>query len=48
MHAVPRSINLTGVSIMNAIQILTKLGQLALAVFLTAVTVAFTGFLFVA
>lgn len=33
---------------MNAIQVLTKLGQLLLAVLLTAVTVAFTGFLFVA
>lgn len=32
---------------MNAIQVLTTLGQLALAVVLTAVTVAFTGFLFV-
>lgn len=47
MHAIPRSINLTGVSIMNAIQVLTKLGQLVLAVVLTAVTMAFTGFLFV-
>jgi hypothetical protein len=43
----PRTINLTGVFIMNAIQVLTTLGQLALAVVLTAVTVAFTGFLFV-
>lgn len=33
---------------MNAIQVLTKLGQLVLAVLLTAVTMAFTGFLFVA
>lgn len=32
---------------MNAIQVLTKLGQLVLAVVLTAVTMAFTGFLFV-
>jgi hypothetical protein len=32
---------------MNAIQVLTTLGQLLLAVLLTAVTVAFTGFLFV-
>jgi hypothetical protein len=47
MHAIPRSIYLTGVSIMNAIQVLTTLGQLLLAVLLTAVTVAFTGFLFV-
>lgn len=48
MQAVPRSINITGVSIMNAIQILATLGQLFLAVILTAVTAAFTGFLFVA
>jgi hypothetical protein len=47
MHAVPRSINFTGVSIMNAIQIITKLGQLLLAVVFTAVTLAFTGLLFV-
>ena len=33
---------------MNAIQVLTKIGQLLLAVVLTAVTLAFTGFLFVA
>ena len=47
MHAVPRSINFTGVSIMNAIQIITKLGQLLLAVVLAAATMAFTGLLFV-
>jgi hypothetical protein len=33
---------------MNAIPVLTKLAQLLLAVLLTAVTLAFTGFLFVA
>jgi hypothetical protein len=33
---------------MNAIEVLTTLGQLFLAVILTAATVAFTGFLFVA
>jgi hypothetical protein len=32
---------------MNAIQVITKLGQLLLAVFLTAATLAFTGLLFV-
>jgi hypothetical protein len=48
MHAIPRSINLTGVSIMNAIQILAKIGQLLLAALLTAGTLAFTGLLFVA
>ncbi len=32
---------------MNAIQIITKLGQLALAVVLTVATLAFTGLLFV-
>jgi hypothetical protein len=31
---------------MNAIQVITKLGQLLLAVFLTAATFAFTGLLF--
>jgi hypothetical protein len=48
MHAVLRSINLTGVFTMNAIQILTTLGQLFLAALLTAITLAFTGLLFVA
>jgi hypothetical protein len=33
---------------MNAIQVLTKIAQLFLALVLTAVTLAFTGFLFVA
>jgi hypothetical protein len=33
---------------MNAIPVLTKLAQLLLSVLLTAVTLAFTGFLFVA
>lgn len=32
---------------MNAIQIITKVGQLFLAVLLTAATMSFTGFLFV-
>ena len=32
---------------MSAIQVLTKIGQLLLAVLLTAVTLGFTGFLFV-
>jgi hypothetical protein len=32
---------------MNAIEIITKLGQLLLAVVLTAVTLTFTGLLFV-
>jgi hypothetical protein len=32
---------------MNAIQFLIKIGQLLLAVVLTAVTLGFTGFLFV-
>ena len=32
---------------MNAIQIITKLGQLLLAVVFTAATLAFTGLLFV-
>jgi hypothetical protein len=32
---------------MNAIQVITRLGQLLLAVFLTAATMGFTGFLFV-
>lgn len=47
MQSISRSINLTGVSIMNAIRVITTIGQLFLAVLLTAGTVAFTGFLFV-